>query len=182
MFVLCAEKSRYHSLTSIRSLPVLAHAQDLHHADEDVDEIELKADTLVDDILLDEPALRQASVVEDLLHVVEGEATEDGKSTVQPDALGPEQGAGGGSRENHGGETGESDNGDTGEERATEVHVLLLLGSGAHESDRAHHANSVETSASEDSRVEEHHGSQQRALGEVESGPHAILHHVASRR
>lgn len=98
-------------------------------------------------------------MVEDLLDIVEGEATEDSETTIQPDTLRPEQRPGRGSGENHGSKTGEGDDGDTGEERSTEVHVLFLLGSGADEGDRAHHANGVETSASEDSRMEEHHGS-----------------------
>lgn len=121
-------------------------------------------------------------MVQDLLDVVEGEATEDGQTTVQPDTLRPHQSARSSGRENHGSQTGESDNGDTSKERSTEVHVLFLLGGGTDESDRAHHSNSVETSTSEDSGMEEHHRCQKRSLGDVECGPHAILDDVANRR
>lgn len=119
-------------------------------------------------------------MVQDLLDVIEGEAAEDSQATIQPDALGPEQGAGSGGGKDHRSETGESDDGNTGEKRSAEVHVLLLLGGGTNESDGAHHSNGVETSAGKDSRVEEHHRSQQSSLGEVESGPHAVLDGVAS--
>lgn len=69
-------------------LPVVAaHAEDLDHADENVDEVELEADTLVDDIALHVTPLGKASVVQDFLDIVESEATKDSKTTVQPDAL-----------------------------------------------------------------------------------------------
>lgn len=159
---------------------VLAHAQDLDHTDEDVDEVQLKADTLVDDILANQASLSHASVVEDLLDIIEGETTEDSETTVQPDLLGPHQSAGGSSGEDKRSETGESDNGHTSEQRSTKVHVLLLLSSGTDESNGTHHSSGVKTSASKNSRVHEHQGRQERGLGDVESGPETILLDVAS--
>lgn len=164
----------------IRLPPVLlAHAQDLHHTDEDVQEVELEADALVDRVLLDQAPLRHARVVQDLLDVVEGEATEDGQTAVQPDALRPHQRAGCGGGEDEGRETGESDDGDTREQRTTEVHVLLLLSGGADEGDRAHHPDGVETSAGEDRGVHEHQRGEQGGLSDVESGPEAVLQKIA---
>ena len=58
----------------------MLHCQDLHQADEDVDEVELERDGLVDHITLHEAALGHAGVVEDLLDVVKGEAAEDGEA------------------------------------------------------------------------------------------------------
>lgn len=159
---------------------VVAHAQDLDHTDEDIDEVQLKADTLVDDILADQASLSHAGVVENLLDVIEGETTEDSETTVQPDLLRPQQSAGGSSGEDERSETGESDNGHTSEQRSTQVHVLLLLSSGTDESDRTHHSSGVKTSTSKDSRVHEHQGRQERGLGDVESCPETILHDVAN--
>lgn len=157
----------------------MTHSQDLHHTDEDVDKVELKADALVDNILSDDSSLGQPGVVQDLLDIVESEATEDGKATVQPDALRPHQSTSSGDGEDHRSQTGKSDNGDSSEKRATEVHVAFLLGGGTHESNRAHHSDSIETSTSEDSRVEEHHRGKKGGLSEVECGPHAVLDDVA---
>lgn len=164
-----------------RLFPVGAlHAEDLDHADEDVEEVQLEADALVDDIAADETPLGEASVVQDLLDVVEGEAAEDGETAVQPDLLGPHQGAGRSGGEDQRGETGERDDGHTGEERATQVQVLLLLSGGADESDRAHHADSVETGTSEQGGVHEHQGREQRSLGEVERRPKTVFDHIAN--
>jgi hypothetical protein len=137
-------------------LPVVAHAEDLHHANEDVDEVQLEADTLVDNITLHVAALGETGMVQDLLDIVEGEATEDGQTTVQPDTLRPHQGAGCGDGKNHGGKTGESDEGDTSEKGTSKVQIFLLLGGGANEGNRAHETDGVETSAGEQSRVVEH--------------------------
>lgn len=161
-------------------LPVVAaHAKDLDHANKDVDEVQFKADTLVHDITLDETTLGQASVVKDLLHIVESEATEDGETTVEPNALGPHQCAGGGDGQDHGGETGESDDGHTRKERTTEVQVLLLLSGGTNERNRAHQADGVDTGASEQSRVEEHQRREERSLSKVKGSPEAVLRNVA---
>lgn len=156
------------------------HAEDLDHADEDVEEVQLEADALIDDITADKTPLGEAGVVQDLLDVVEGEATEDSETTVQPDLLGPHQGAGGSGGENQRGETGESNDGHTSEERATQVQVLLLLSGGTDESDGAHHADSVETGTSEQGGVHEHQGREQRSLGEVERRPKTVFDHIAS--
>lgn len=135
---------------------IVPHAQNLYHTDEDVDEVQLKANALVDNVTLDVAALSQTSMVQDLLDVIEGEATEDSKTTVQPDALGPHQSTGRSGGENHRSKTRQSDEGNTSEKRATEVQVLLLLGSGTDEGNGAHQAKGVDTSASEQSRVVEH--------------------------
>ena len=114
---------------------VAAHAQNLDHTDEDVDEVQLKADGLVDNVLANQASLGHAGMVKDLLDVVEGETTEDGETTVQPDLLGPHQSAGGSGGEDERSETGESDDGHTSEQRSTQVHVLLLLSGGTDKSD-----------------------------------------------
>ena len=158
---------------------VVAHGKDLNHTNEDVDEVQLKADALVDNITLDVTALSQARVVQDLLHIVESKATEDSQTTIQPDTLRPHQRASSGGGENHGSETGESDQGHTSEERTTEVQVLLLLGSSTDKGDRAHQTDGVDTSTSEQSRVVEHQRREERGLGDVESSPEAILCDVA---
>lgn len=158
---------------------VAAHAQNLDHADEDVDEVQLEANTLVHNITLDNSALGQARVVEDLLDIVEGEATEDGQTTVKPDALRPHQSAGSSGGQNHGSKTGQSNEGHTSKKRATEVEVLLLLGSSTDEGNRAHKTNGVDTGTSEQSRVVEHQRGEEGGLGQVESGPEAVLHDIA---
>ena len=61
-------------------LALLPHRQDLHHPDEDVDEVKFEADTLVHGIPLDDTPLRQPGIVEDLLHIIKGEPAEDGKT------------------------------------------------------------------------------------------------------
>lgn len=159
---------------------VLLHGQNLDHTNEDVDEVKLEANGLVDRITLDQTALAETGVVEDLLDVVEGEATEDDETTVQPEVLGEHECASGGGGENQWSETRKSDNGDTGEERATNVEVLVCLGSGTDECDAAHQTNSVETGASEDGGVVEHEGRQESGLGQVEGGPEGVLGDVAA--
>ena len=73
------------------SSPPISHAQDLDHSDEDVEEVKLKADTLVDDILSHKAGLSKSGVVKDLLDIVECEATENCKTSIQPDVLTPHQ-------------------------------------------------------------------------------------------
>lgn len=161
-------------------LPVVApHTEDLDHADENVDEIKLEADTLVDNVALHVTTLSKASVVQNLLDIIESEATEDSKTTVQPDALRPHQSAGSSGGKDHGSKTGEGNDGDTSEEGAAEVQVLLLLSGSTNEGNRAHHADSIETSASEDSRVHKHQRREESSLGQVEHSPAAVLQDVA---
>jgi hypothetical protein len=65
------------SFRSDLSSPVtVPHAQDLNHPDEDVQKVQLKTDALVDNILSDEAALAHASMVQNLLDIVQGESTE----------------------------------------------------------------------------------------------------------
>lgn len=158
---------------------VALHSQNLDHADEDVDEIQFKADALIDNIAADQASLGHASVVQDLLNIVEGEATEDGKTPIQPDLLRPHQGAGSSGGKDERGESRESNNGHTGKERSTEVQVFLLLGRGTDKGDRAHHSNGVQTSAGKQSGVHEHQRREKSSLGNVESRPKTVLHHIA---
>lgn len=62
--------------------PILLHHQYLHHPDEDIEEVQLQANTLVDRVLLDDTPLGQSGVVEHFLHVVQGEATKEGKTSI----------------------------------------------------------------------------------------------------
>ena len=102
-------------------LPPLLHGHDLYQAHEDVDEVELKADALVHGVLGSQATLRHACVVEDLLDVVEGEAHEDGETTVEPDVLSPCKGSESSCRQNHGCEAGECDKGHTGEKKMDDL-------------------------------------------------------------
>ena len=159
---------------------VLLHHQDLDHADKDVEEVELKGDGLVDGILLDDAGLSETSMVENLLDVIEGEATEDGKTTIEPEVLGEGEGADGSGGEDERSETGDGDNGSTGEKRTADVEVLLLLSGGTDEGDGTHHGESVETGASEKSgRSHGDERSDKGSLGGVEDGPAGILGDVA---
>lgn len=78
-----------------RLLPPLLHSQDLHHPYEDIQEVELEADTLIHHILPRLAPLRQSGMMQDLLRVIEREASENRQATIQPDALAPHQGPGG---------------------------------------------------------------------------------------
>ena len=159
---------------------VLLHGQNLDHANEDIDEVELKADGLVDGVTLDQTALAETGVVQDLLDVVEGEATEDDKTTVEPDVLREHESTGSGGGKDQRSKTGESDNSDTSKERATNVKVLVSLGSGTNKGNAAHQTNSVETGTGEDGGVVEHEGRQESGLGQVEGSPEGVLGDVAA--
>jgi hypothetical protein len=159
---------------------VLLHGQNLDHANKDVDEIKLKANSLVDGIALDQTTLTETGVVQDLLHIVEGEATENDETTVEPEVLGEHESAGGGGRKNQRSQTRESDNSDTSKKRATNVEVLVCLGSGTDKGNAAHQTDSVKTGACEDGGVVEHEGRQEGGLGQVEGGPEGVLGNVAA--
>jgi hypothetical protein len=159
---------------------VLLHGQNLDHANKDVDEIKLKADGLVDRIALDQTALGETGVVQDLLNVVEGEATENNETTVEPEVLSEHESAGGSGRKDQRSETGESNDSDTSEQRSTNVEVLVCLGGGTDKGNAAHQTDSVETGACEDGGVVEHEGRQEGGLGQVEGGPEGVLGDVAA--
>ena len=182
--VSCSTLSLFNSSYAHPLLPaVLLHHEDLDHANKDVQEVELKRNGLVDGILLDDTSLSETSVVENLLDIIEGEATENGKATIEPEALSEGEGADGGGGEDERSETRDGDNGSTSEERTTDVEVLLLLGSGTDEGDGAHHGESVETGASEESgRSHSEERSDKGGLGGVEEGPAGILGNVAVKK
>ena len=159
---------------------VLLHGQDLDHTNEDVDEVKLKADGLIDGITLDQTALAETGVVQDLLDVVEGEATEDDKTTVEPEVLSEHESTGGGGGKDQRGKTRESDNSDTSKKRTTDVKVLVSLGSSTNKGNAAHQTDSVETSTGKDGGVVEHERRQEGGLGQVEGGPEGILGDVAA--
>lgn len=160
---------------------VLLHHQDLDHSDEDVEEVQLERDALVNGVLLDDAALGQTGVVEDLLDVVQSETTKDGETTVQPDVLGKGQGTDSSSGNDERSETRDGNNGGTGQQRSTNVEVLLLLGSGTDKGDGAHHGDSVKTGTSnQGTRSECDQGSDEGSLGSVEGSPEGVLGDVAS--
>lgn len=167
--------------TSTPLLPaVLLHHEDLDHANKDVQKVELQRDGLVDGVLLDDASLGETSMVENLLDIVEGEATEDGKTTIEPEALSEGESADGSGGKDERGETRDGDDGSTSEERSTDVEVLLLLGGGTDERDGTHHGESVETGASEESgRSHGEERSDESSLGGVEDSPAGILGNVA---
>lgn len=159
---------------------VLLHHQDLNHSDKDVEEVELKRDGLVDRITLNHTSLSETGVVEHLLDVVQSEATKDSQTTIQPDTLGEGKSADGSGGDDQGSEARDSNDGGTSQKRTTNVEVLLLLSSGTHDGQSAHHGNSVETSAGE-----QRHGdkgkqrSDKSGLSSVEGGPESVLGDVA---
>jgi hypothetical protein len=168
--------------TTVASLlpPVLAHGKNLHHAHEDVDEVELEVDGLVDGVLGHEALLRHARVVQHLLHIIQGEAAEDGETAVQPDVLSPHERACGCGGDHHRCKARKSDNGDTSEKRAAKVHVLVRLGCRADERKRPHKSSCVETGAGEDGGVHEEERREEHGLGDVEGGPESVLLNVAA--
>lgn len=116
----CGLGAVFHFKARSRLLPVVAlHGQDLHHTDKDVDEVQLQTDALVDYIPANKSSFGHASVVQDLLDVIKGEATEDSKTTVQPDLLGPHQSTCGSGGNNEGSQAGKGNDGHTSEERTT---------------------------------------------------------------
>jgi hypothetical protein len=136
-------------------------------------------DRLIDGVLGHEATLSQTGVVEDLLNIVQGEATEDSETTVQPDVLSPHQCAGGSGGDDHRSKTRQSDDGNTSEQRTTEVHVLVGLGGSTDECERAHQTSSVETGACEDGGVHEEKRCEKGGLGDVEGCPQGVLLSVA---
>lgn len=60
--------------------PPLLHGQDLHHTDEDVDEVELEGDGFVHGVASEHAAFGHTCVGQDLLGVVESETAKDGQS------------------------------------------------------------------------------------------------------
>lgn len=64
---------------------VLVHGQNLYHADENVQEVQLKRNALVDRVAYHAASLSHLGVVQNLLHIVQGEAAKDGETTIQPD-------------------------------------------------------------------------------------------------
>ena len=115
-------------------------------------------------------------MVQHLLNIVESEATEDGKATVQPDVLGKRQGADGGGGKDERSETRDSNDGDTSKQRSTEIEVLVVLCSSTNEGNRSHHGNRVETSAGHNRRrSHEHQRRNERSLGNVERSPQSVL-------
>ena len=163
------------------SLPVVPpHAQDLDHADEDIEKVEFEADALVDGVGAEGADLRHARVVENLLHVVQREAAEDGQAAVQPDVLGPHQRPrrSGGDHERR--DPRERDDGDAGEQRSSQVQVLLLFRRRPDERDRAHHPDGVQTGSNKEGRVQEHQRRDDCGLGRVEGGPEGVLLNVSA--
>lgn len=131
---------------------------------------------LVNWISLHKTALSKASVVKDLLDIIEGEATENGKTTIQPDVLSERQSANSSSWEDQWSESRDCNNGNTSKEWSTKVKVLVGLSGSTDESDRAHHGNGVKPSAGHDSWwSHEHQWGDEESLGSVESSPQSVL-------
>lgn len=111
----------------------------------------------------------------------EATVVESDLPSVQPKVLSEHQCPRSSDRKDQRSQAGQGDNSHTRKQRATKVEVLLLLGSCTNESDRAHHANRVQTSTCENSRAEEHERAQERSLGQVEASPESVLDHVVIR-
>jgi hypothetical protein len=121
-------------------------------------------------------------VVQHLLHIVQSEATEYGQSTVQPNVLGEHQGARGCCGKNERGKPGERYDSHASQQRPAEVEILVRLGRGADEGERAHQAGRVQTSAREDGRIHEEERRQEKRLGDVEGRPESVFLDIAGRR
>ena len=161
------------------SLPPLLHAQNLHQSHEDIDEVQLKADSFIDRVTLDNTSLCHACVLEHLLYIVKSKSSKDDKATVEPNVLSEHERSCCGGGDDHGRETGKRDDGDTGEERATEVEVFVCLCGGTDEGDGAHHTDGVKASTSQDGGLHEEERSQECGLSNVEGGPKGVLGDVA---
>lgn len=160
--------------------PVLVQHQNLHHADENVQKVQLQRDTLVDGIPLDNTSLSQTGVVKHLLYIIQGEAAKDGKTTVQPDVLSESQCPDSGSRDDKRGQTRGGDDGSTGQKRSANVEIFLLLSRSADNRQGTHHGNSVETGAGEKRHGNKRqHGSDKGSLSGVKGSPEGIFGDVA---
>jgi len=62
--------------------PVVLHSQDLYNTNKDVEHIKLEANCLLHGITRDNTALSEASMMEDLLRIVEHKATKDSEATI----------------------------------------------------------------------------------------------------
>lgn len=156
------------------------HAQDLYHADEDIEEVQLQRNTLIHHVLPRQAPLRQPRVMQHLLRVVQREASEHGQAAVEPDALGPHEGAGCRGGEDERGEPADGDEGDAGEKRSAEVEVFFLLGGRADEGERTHHGYGVEAGAGEEGGLEEEERGEDAGLDNVETGPKGVFLDVAT--
>jgi hypothetical protein len=176
-----AKCKEYEEYTVKSSLSLLVHGQNLNHADKYVDEIKLQTDGLVDSITLDKALLTETGVVKDLLHVIEGEASKDNQTSVEPEVLGKHQRASCCDGEDERSQAGQGDNGNTSEKWTTNVEVFFLLGCGTNKGETAHQTDSVETGTSEDGGVVEHERSEEGGLSQVEGGPKGVFRDVAGQ-
>lgn len=122
--------------TALWSLPLsLLHAQYLYEPDEDVDEVQLQADTLVNCIPLNQATLGKSCTVQDSLYIVKGEAAENRQTAIQPEVLCEGQGSDRCHGKHKRGKTTERNNCDATKEWCSKIQVLLLLSSGANKCD-----------------------------------------------
>lgn len=119
-------------------------------------------------------------MVHDLLHIIESEAAEDGKTTPKPKVLGESESTDGSGGENEGSKARDSHDGSASEERTTDVEILVLLSGRTDKGDGAHHGESVETGAGEESRGSDcHEWGNKGGLGGVEAGPQSVFGDIA---
>lgn len=155
---------------------VVAHHQKLNHSDEDVQEIELEGNRLINWIRLNKAALSETSVMQNLLDIVQSEATENGKTTIEPDVLSEGESADSSSWQYEWCKAGNSNDGDTSQKWSTEIEIFVGLSGSSDEGDGAHHSDSVETGAGHDSRwSHEHQRRNEHSLCSIESSPKSVL-------
>lgn len=160
-------------------LPLVPHAQNLHHADEDVQKVQLETNALIHHVLLQHPRVGQPRVVQNLLRVVEREASKHGQPAVEPEVLGPHEGPDRRHGQDERREARDGDDGDAGEQGPAEVEVFLLLGRRADEGDGAHHGDGVEAGAGQDGGLHEHERGEDGGLAQVEAAPEGVFLNVA---
>lgn len=117
---------------------------------------------------------------QNLLHIIQREASENSQSTPQPDILRNGERSDSGDGKDHGSESGDCDECYACEERAAEVEVFFLLSGRADEGDRTHHGDGVETGAGDDGGwCHEEHWGEEGTLGCVECCPECVFWKIA---
>ncbi len=119
-------------------------------------------------------------MIQNLLNIVEGKATEDGKAAVEPDVFGECESSNRGRRNDEGSEARDGDNGRASKQRAANVQVFLLLRGRSDEGYGTHHSNCVKSGPSDECGwAESEERCDECSLGGVEGGPKGVLGNIA---
>lgn len=117
---------------------------------------------------------------ENLLDIIESEASENCQSTIKPDIFGKCECSYCGNGKDERGESGDDDDCETCHERSTDVKVFLLFSGSSDERDRSHHCHSIQSRSGHDCwRCHEEKRGEQDTLGYVECRPESIFLYIA---